>query len=141
MALTTKQENFCQKYVETGNASEAYRYGYDTSRMKPESVHRKAKELMDNGNVAARIAELKQRAAVKHDVTVATLLRELEEARTIALSCETPQTSAAVSATMGKAKLCGLDKQLIELSGEVNNKITLTSAQRTMLDKLLDDDC
>lgn len=141
MALTTKQENFCQKYVETGNASEAYRYGYDTSRMKPESVHRKAKELMDNGNVAARIAELKQRAAVKHDVTVATLLRELEEARTIALSCETPQTSAAVSATMGKAKLCGLDKQLIELSGEVNNKVTLTSAQRTMLDKLLDDDC
>lgn len=141
MALTTKQENFCQKYVETGNASEAYRYGYDTSRMKPESVHRKAKELMDNGNVAARIAELKQRAAVKHDVTVATLLRELEEARTIALSCETPQTSAAVSATMGKAKLCGLDKQLIELSGEVNNKVTLTSAQRIMLDKLLDDDC
>lgn len=141
MALTTKQENFCQKYVETGNASEAYRYGYDTSRMKPESVHRKAKELMDNGNVAARIAELKQRAAVKHDVTVATLLRELEEARTIALSCETPQTSAAVSATMGKAKLCGLDKQLIELSGEVNNKVTLTNAQRIMLDKLLDDDC
>lgn len=141
MALTTKQENFCQKYVETGNASEAYRYGYDTSRMKPESVHRKAKELIDNGNVAARIAELKQRAAVKHDVTVATLLRELEEARTIALSCETPQTSAAVSATMGKAKLCGLDKQLIELSGEVNNKVILTSAQRTMLDKLLDDDC
>ncbi len=125
MALTTKQENFCQKYVETGNASEAYRYGYDTSRMKPESVHRKAKELMDNGNVAARIAELKQRAAVKHDVTVATLLRELEEARTIALSCETPQTSAAVSATMGKAKLCGLDKQLIELSGEVTTRNVL----------------
>lgn len=125
MTLTTKQENFCQKYVETGNASEAYRYGYDTSRMKPESVHRKAKELMDNGNVAARIAELKQRAAVKHDVTVATLLRELEEARTIALSCETPQTSAAVSATMGKAKLCGLDKQLIELSGEVTTRNVL----------------
>lgn len=141
MALTTKQENFCQKYVETGNASEAYRYGYDTSRMKPESVHRKAKELMDNGNVAARIAELKQRAAVKHDVTIATLLRELEEARIIALSCETPQTSAAVSATMGKAKLCGLDKQLIELSGEVNGKIELTTAQRKMLDKVLDDEC
>jgi len=141
MALTTKQENFCQKYVETGNASEAYRYGYDTSRMKPESVHRKAKELMDNGNVAARIAELKSRAAAKHDVTVATLLRELEEARTIALSCETPQTSAAVSATMGKAKLCGLDKQLIELSGEVNGKVELTTAQRKMLDKVLDDEC
>ncbi len=125
MALTTKQENFCQKYVETGNASEAYRRSYDASRMKTESVHRKAKELMDNGNVAARIAELKQRAAVKHDVTVATLLRELEEARTIALSCETPQTSAAVSATMGKAKLCGLDKQLIELSGEVTTRNVL----------------
>lgn len=141
MALTTKQEKFCQSYVELGNASEAYRRSYDASRMKTESINRKAKELIDNGNVAARIAELKQRAAVKHDVTVATLLRELEEARTIALSCETPQTSAAVSATMGKAKLCGLDKQLIELSGEVNSKVELTTAQRKMLDKVLDDEC
>ncbi len=47
MALTTKQEKFCQSYVELGNASEAYRRSYDASRMKTESINRKAKELMD----------------------------------------------------------------------------------------------
>jgi hypothetical protein len=39
----------------------------------------------------------------------------LEEARRIALGAETPQTSAAVSATMGKAKLVGLDKQILDM--------------------------
>ena len=31
-----------------------------------------------------------------------------------ALAAETPQASAAVGATMGKAKLLGLDKQIID---------------------------
>lgn len=53
--------------------------------------------------------EIKQR----HNVTVDSLLAELEEARQ-ALSAETPQSSAAVAATMGKAKLVGLDKQIID---------------------------
>ncbi|MGL5649240.1 MAG: terminase small subunit, partial [Clostridium sp.] len=48
--LTQKQENFCQKFVETGNASEAYRHAYNVSKMKPESVNRKACELMKNVN-------------------------------------------------------------------------------------------
>ncbi|MGL5284184.1 MAG: terminase small subunit, partial [Plesiomonas shigelloides] len=123
--LTQKQENFCQKFVETGNASEAYRHAYNVSKMKPESVNRKACELMKNVNVTARIEELRGEHAIRHAVTVDTLLSELEEARTIALTCETPQTSSAVSATMGKAKLLGLDKQLIEHSGSVEVRRTL----------------
>ena len=90
--------------------------------MKPETVRKRAVrkrayELMREGYVAGQIAELQAEAAKAHRCTVDSLLRELEEARTVALSCETPQSSAAVSATMGKAKLCGLDKQLVELSG------------------------
>ncbi|KAF0679407.1 hypothetical protein Y59_27690 [Enterobacter hormaechei] len=54
--------------------------------------------------------EIKQR----HNVTVDSLLAELEEARQKALSAETPQSSAAVAATMGKAKLVGLDKQIVD---------------------------
>lgn len=117
MALTQKQEKFCRLVVELNNNSDAYRGAYDASRMKPESIHRKAKELMDNVNVAARIAELRAEHAKRHRVTVDDLLGELEEARQIALNAETPQTSAAVGASMGKAKLLGLDKQLIELTG------------------------
>ena len=120
MALTIKQEKFAQLVVELGDNSKAYRGAYDASRMKPESVHRKARELIENVKVAARIDELRAEAAKAHRCTVDSLLRELEEARTVALSCETPQSSAAVAATMGKAKLCGLDKQLVELSGGVD---------------------
>lgn len=118
MALTEKQEKFCRLVVELNNNSEAYRGAYNASKMKPESIHRKAKELIDNVNVAARIEQLREEHRQRHRVTVDDILAELEEARQIALhAADTPQASAAVGASMGKAKLLGLDKQLIELSG------------------------
>ena len=142
MALTIKQEKFCQLVVELGDNSKAYRGAYDASRMKPESVHKRACELMDNGNVAGRIAQLREELAQRGRCTLDSLLRELEEARTVALSCETPQSSAAVAATMGKAKLCGLDKQLVELSGgvDVKHSVALTPAQQKLIDRMLDDE-
>ncbi|MDG6477475.1 terminase small subunit [Glaesserella parasuis] len=107
-----KQENFAQYFVETGNASEAYRKAYKADGMKPETVHRKAKELMDNGKITARIEELQAEHIERHKLTVDDLLDELEVAREKAL--ERGQLSVAVSATMGKAKLLGLDKQVID---------------------------
>ena len=117
MALTPKQEAFALAYVETGNASEAYRRAYNAGKMKPDSVNRKAKELLDNGKITARVSELHAGHAQRHKLTVDDLLRELEEARQAALTAETAQSSAAVAATMGKAKLLGMDKQVIEHSG------------------------
>lgn len=110
--LTPKQEKFCQLYVETGNASEAYRGSYDASKMKPDSVNRKAKELLDNVKIAARLKQIRERHIKRHEVTVDSLVGELEEARLLAL--ELAQPSAAVSASMGKAKIYGLDRQVIE---------------------------
>lgn len=121
MALTQAQDNFARVYVETGNASEAYRQAYPKSlKWKPESVAVRGSVLLTDANVVQRVEELKQTVAKRHAVTVDSLIAELEEARTVALSAETPQTSAAVSATMGKAKLCGLDKQVVEHTGNVN---------------------
>ena len=40
--LTPKQEAFCYGYIETGNASEAYRKAYITAKMKPLSGNNKA---------------------------------------------------------------------------------------------------
>ena len=117
MNLTDKQEKFCRKVVELSNTSEAYRQAYDTSRMKDASIHRKAKELMDNVKISARLEELREELRERYRLTVDDLIAELEEARQIALSAETPQSSAAVSSTMGKAKLLGLDKQVVEISG------------------------
>ena len=107
--LTPKQESFCQRYIETGNASEAYRLSYDADGMKPESINRKAKELIDNGKIAARLSELRAEVQAAHGVTVASLIAELEEARQVGK--ERGQASAMAAATMGKARLAGLDKQ------------------------------
>jgi phage terminase small subunit len=37
--LTIKRERFAQKYVQLGNASDAYWQSYDASSMAPETVH------------------------------------------------------------------------------------------------------
>lgn len=105
-ALTIKQETFCQKYLETGNASEAYRQAYNAEGMKPATVNKRSAELFANGAITGRIAELRGAVQQTHGVTVASLIIELEEARTVAKTRE--QGAAMVAATMGKAKLAGL---------------------------------
>lgn len=124
--LTPKQEKFCQVYVETGNASEAYRSAYNTASMKSSTITVKASELLASGNITVRVGQLRERLVKKHNVTVDSLIIELEEARKMAF--ETAQVSAAVSATMGKAKLCGLDKQVIEQT--TTHKMDLSLAER-----------
>ena len=126
--LTPKQERFCQVYIETGNASEAYRQAYNTEKMKPESVNSKGYQLLQQVKITARLDELRAEHKKRHEITVDTLVAELEEARKLAF--ETEKAAAAVQATMGKAKLLGLvvDKQetaitqaptiVVELSNE-----------------------
>lgn len=80
---------------------------------------------MANGAVAGRVAELRGEAAKAHRCTVESLLIKLDTAYDTALASETPQCSAAVSAVMAQAKLCGLDKQLVELSGTITTRSTL----------------
>lgn len=68
--LTIKQEAFCQAYIETGNASEAYRTAYAADKMKPEVVHVQACKLQDNPKIALRIKELRGEIKQRHNVTV-----------------------------------------------------------------------
>lgn len=62
MSLTPKQEAFCLAYLETGNASEAYRRAYSAQNMKPESVAVAASRALSNAKVALRISELRERS-------------------------------------------------------------------------------
>lgn len=66
-----------------------------------------------------KIEELRKEARERTMITVESLIVELEEARQAALGATNPQSGAAVAATMGKAKLCGLDKQIIEHIGDI----------------------
>lgn len=113
--LTLKQEAFCYAYIENGgNASEAYRTAYDAGTMGNSAIWNEASRLLQNPQVAIRVQELRKAIEDAHKLTVNDLLKELEESRAAALTAETVQASAAVSATMGKARLLGLDKQKVE---------------------------
>ncbi len=107
MSLTIKQEAAAQAYIENGgNKSAAYREAYDAEKMKENTIHVKACELFKCGNVAVRVIELQEEHRKRHNVTVDTLTKELDEAR--ALAQEEAQPAAMTGATMGKAKLHGL---------------------------------
>ena len=120
--MTPKQEQFARLYVETGNASEEYRQAYNTDNMKPETVTNEAYKLLQDPDISAMVDGLKEEARQRHAVTVGDLLHELEQARAAALAAPTPQSSAAVSATMGKAKMLGLlvDKAEIKAETEIS---------------------
>lgn len=69
--------------------------------------------------------ELRAEVRGRFMVTVESLIEELEEARQAALNAATPQCGPAVSATMGKAKICGLDKQIIEHRGNIDQPLVI----------------
>lgn len=114
--LTPKQEKFCLKYVETGNASEAYRQSYDAENMKADVITVKACELLKGGNVAVRVKELQDELRETYSVTVESLAKELDEARSLANMKEMP--APMIQASMGKARLYGLDVARHEHTGK-----------------------
>ena len=118
MSLTIKQERFCMVYVETGNASEAYRQSYNAENMKEASINVNACKLLADAKITLRVKELKSGHTKRHELTIDDLVKQLEEARQVALALENPQCGAAISATMGTAKLLGLvvDKTDIKLT-------------------------
>jgi len=59
MALTGKQEAFCQAVADGMNQSDAYRTAYSAEKMKPISINVNASKLMSDANVALRVKELK----------------------------------------------------------------------------------
>ena len=124
--MTPKQELFAQAYLETSNASEAYKQAYNT-QANANTINRKASQLLKHPEVSTHITVLQNEQRKKHHLTLDDILQELEQSRLLAL--ENIQCSAAISATMGKAKLLGLDKK----AGVNENPMTafITSLQGT----------
>lgn len=93
---------------------------------------RSAHELFGNPKVTARIEELRGKVASVHGVTVASLIAELEEARQVGKGRE--QAAAMVAATLGKARLAGLDKDQgdddANVAQPVKVEVTVVSARK-----------
>lgn len=123
-ALTQKQEGFCIAYLETGNATQAYRSVYNTSRMKPETVNRSAKELLDHHKITARLKELRQPAVEAAQMTLAGHLNDLQVIRDLAIAEK--QYSAAIAAETNRGKASGLYTEKVEHSGVMQVQSTVT---------------
>ena len=116
--LTPKQENFCLAYLETGNASEAYRRAYDSKNMKPESVNRLAKAQLENVKIASRIENLRAPVREKVLLTLESHLTRLAELSKRAEEAE--QFGPAIAAETNRGKAAGLytDKVDVTSKGE-----------------------
>jgi phage terminase small subunit len=60
MALTAKQEKFAQCVADGMTQADAYRASYSAEKMADNAVYVKASQLMAEGKVSVRVAELRQ---------------------------------------------------------------------------------
>ena len=105
-----RYERFAQELAKGRTADEAYvRAGFSKNRGN-------ASRLKSNESVAARIAEIQGKAAEQAIVTVNDIVAQLDEDRLFARELEAP--AAAISATMGKAKVLGHLSDKIEHTGK-----------------------
>ena len=106
MSLTPKQEAFCLAYLETGNASEAYRRSYSAENMSEPVIHNKASALLGKGEVRVRLDELRKPAIQKAQMTLEGHLADLQMLRDKALAAD--QFSAAITAEIARGKASGV---------------------------------
>jgi phage terminase small subunit len=114
--LTPKQERFCIEYLKTGNASEAYRQSYSAGKMKPASVNRLAKALLDNIKIASRIKALRKPVIKKAQITLESHLEDLMRLRNLAVNKN--QIAAAITAEIARGKAAGIhiEKSQVDLN-------------------------
>lgn len=111
-----RHERFAQELAKGSPASSAYKEaGYKTSGNSAEAA---ASRLLRDVKVQARVAELKERGAIKTEITLEGLIQEAAEIQASAL--KDGQHSAAVAALTAKAKLAGL---WVERSENENNNV------------------
>lgn len=111
--LTPKQQRFVQEYLQDHNGTQAaMRTGYSAKTAKQQGSR-----LLAEPRIQAAVRAGQKKVAKKAEVTVDSLMAELEQARKLAL--KEKQASAAVTATMGKGKLAGLLVEKHKHSGAV----------------------
>lgn len=106
MALTPKQEAFAMAVASGKSQADAYRAAYNADKMKPPTVQKRASELMADGEVAGRVAELRKPVADKAQITLESHLRDLMMLRNMAV--KEKQISAAITAEVARGKAAGV---------------------------------
>ena len=105
--MTPKRETFCWHVAAGLCPTEEYRKSaFASDNMKDATIHNSAYKLMQIDEVRARIAEIRREIQAESGITTKTVTDMLLSDRQTAH--ESKQAGAAVSATMGIAKVNGL---------------------------------
>ena len=126
--LTPKQELFCQTYIKTGNASEAYRTAYNASKMKDTTINEKSSRLLKEYKISTRVNFLRNKVEEKHDLTKDKIINRLKE---IIFAQEQLGVDKIDLTAMNKAidtvnKMLGYNEpEKVEHSGSLNHSLTL----------------
>lgn len=112
--LTPKQEAFCLAYVETGNASEAYRQAYSAANMKAETIANNAHALLKRSDITARLAALRAPAIHAAQATLEQHLQDLKRLRDAAEAAQ--KFGPAIQAEIARGKACGFYVERVDVS-------------------------
>lgn len=123
--LTSKQQRydrFVSEMLVDGNVTRSAKAAGYSEKTAYSQGHR----LLKNVEIANAIKAGQKDIAKRNELTIDDIIKELEEARTAALTAESPQSSAAVAATMGKAKVLGMliDKSEVKNEGNISIDIS-----------------
>ena len=111
IAVNRKQEIFCEEFVKSGNAAEAYKLaGYKVSSAK--SAANSASRLLENVGICSRIAELREKAADAQ-------ILDAKQRRIILSDIAKAKGQDAVRALDVLNKMDGLYINKVEVSGEI----------------------
>lgn len=128
--LTNQEAVFKDAIVAGEHDNVAYRLAYKT-RANDNTVRKEAHTIRKRPHVKEAIRIGQEEAAKRAEITAETLIEELEEARQV--SKVERSGSGMTAATMGKAKLLGLDKIIVEIKDA--EKLTPWSSITVGIDK------
>lgn len=127
--LAPNQRLFVDEWLKDRNGTRAaIAAGY-----KEQAAHAQASRMLKNVKVKAAIDERLKALQKRAETTLDDILNELDESRAVALNAPIPQTSAAVSATVAKAKLLGLmvEKSEVDHKGKIDQKHFIDTSNLT----------
>jgi phage terminase small subunit len=116
MALTAKQEKFCQNIISGMSQADAYRDAYPSKKISARALYIDASRLADNPKIILRLTELRAPAAKKAMITLESHLEDLMKLRNLAVNEK--QVGAAITAEIARGKAAGIhiEKSQIDLN-------------------------
>lgn len=114
MTLTPKQERFAQEVASGKSQADAYRAAFNVrASTKPETIHKRASELMRSGEVAGRVEELRKPIVEEVGITLKGHLEDLKRLRNAAV--QSGQYGAAITAEVARGKAAGIHVEKSEV--------------------------